>query len=541
MLEEKSVKHWLKRKVKFTEALLVAFLITGGIAGAEESIHYHSTNDNGIHTSENYNNDGAKAKNAVVIGIGSTSDGVNSIVLGNNTKVTKNTKNPEDDNSSVVVGNNLDVDGVHNVIVGTDYHNYDQKFTKINGDHNAVLGTGNLIGYTAKQNGNSWSYTKSENRYDQNTVVGMNNTVNTNGNTVLGSSNEIKNNGSVISVGSGNVVGGTIINDSGKEEGVGLRSGVFGHDSSVSHNEAFVFGNESKATAMEAYVLGNSSENTGKNSIVLGNYAKNESIGGSILGSHAENHGEWGTALGGCSNVTVDYGVALGAFSTANTSSGIAGYDPSGNSADNSSTWRSTLAAVSIGDSKEGYTRQITNVAAGTEDTDVVNVAQLKALKTGVQEEITEVKKISEILQSSVREVHSESKRIGALSSALAALNPMEYDPMKPNQVLAGVGSYKNSQAVAVGMSHHFNENLRVQAGVSVSEGRRTESMVNLGLAWKIGKDDRDDSYNKYKEGPISSIYVLQDEVIFLKQANQKKDKEIDELKMLVKKLMSEK
>ena len=885
-----------------TDAVNVAQLkkVKDSINTAVENskIHYYSVNDDNNHV-ENYNNDGAKAKNAVVIGIGSTSNGVNSTVLGNDIKLTGD-KNGR--NNSIVVGHHIEADGTHNAIFATDYNNDDNKTTHVFGEQNTVLGVGNLVGWTAEKDpsdatNTKWIYTKNTSGSDQNTVVGMNNTVNTNGNTVLGSSNEIRNNGSVISIGSGNVVGGTIINESGNEEGVGLRSGVFGHDSSVSHNEAFVFGNESKATAMEAYVLGNSSENTGKNSIVLGNYAKNESIGGSILGSHAENHGEWGTALGGCSNVTVDYGVALGAFSTANTSSGIAGYDPSGNSADNSSVWNSSLAAVSIGDSKEGYTRQITNVAAGTEDTDVVNVAQLKSLGkkvetdyakvdasnlsdqnvtswktklgvsdltstlltykangtgerkvslatglnftngenttasidangvvkydvnkelknmtsiagkegegkisfgkdaknnnptvnvnnsriTGVANAIdkmdavnkgqldtaineavkqakadinvkgedgisvqrtkdtftvsldkktkatlakvgtgkieennqntvtgdtvykaikdlkgdisaakTEVKgseqievvkeatsdghdlykvkakteelkvkdgkiekptkekalvtagniakvieeteltttvksgsknitveekkignnteytmdlakdisvdsikigdkisisksginagkqkitnvadgkadsdaanmkqlrkveenakkdaeKLGNAINHNAQKIHDLKKEVGnvgALSSAMAALNPMEYDPMKPNQVLAGVGSYKNSQAVAVGMSHHFNENLRVQAGVSFSEGRKTESMVNLGLAWKIGKDDRDDSYNKYKEGPISSIYVLQDEVIFLKQANQKKDKEIDELKMLVKKLMSEK
>ena len=112
---------------------------------------------------------------------------------------------------------------------------------------------------------------------------------------------------------------------------------------------------------------------------------------------------------------------------------------------------------------------------------------------------------------------------------------------MKPNQVLAGVGSYKNSQAVAVGMSHHFNENLRVQAGVSVSEGRKTESMVNLGLAWKIGKDDRDDSYNKYKEGPISSIYVMQDEMKQVMEENKNLKSEVEEMKKQLQTLIKQK
>ncbi|KXA14084.1 Hep/Hag repeat protein, partial [Fusobacterium equinum] len=379
-----------------TDAVNVAQLkkVKDSINTAVENskIHYYSVNDDNNHV-ENYNNDGAKAKNAVVIGIGSTSNGVNSTVLGNDIKLTGD-KNGR--NNSIVVGHHIEADGTHNAIFATDYNNDDNKTTHVFGEQNTVLGVGNLVGWTAEKDpsdatNTKWIYTKNTSGSDQNTVVGMNNTVNTNGNTVLGSSNEIRNNGSVISIGSGNVVGGTIINESGNEEGVGLRSGVFGHDSSVSHNEAFVFGNESKATAMEAYVLGNSSENTGGNSIVLGNYAKNESIGGSILGSYAENHGEWGTALGGCSNVTVDHGVALGAFSTANTSSGIAGYDPSGNSADNSSVWNSSLAAVSIGDSKEGYTRQITNLAAGTEDTDAVNVAQLKSLGKKVETDYAKV------------------------------------------------------------------------------------------------------------------------------------------------------
>ena len=137
--------------------------------------------------------------------------------------------------------------------------------------------------------------------------------------------------------------------------------------------------------------------------------------------------------------------------------------------------------------------------------------------------------------------VRSESRKIGSLGAAMAALNPMEYDPMKPNQVLAGVGSYKNSQAVAVGMSHHFNENLRVQAGVSVSQGRRTESMVNLGLAWKIGKDDRDDSYNKYKEGPISSIYVMQDEMKQVMEENKNLKSEVEEMKKQLQTLIKQK
>ena len=93
--------------------------------------------------------------------------------------------------------------------------------------------------------------------------------------------------------------------------------------------------------------------------------------------------------LGYNTDVTQSGGVALGAEAVANTASGVAGYDPSTKAAstDTTSTWKSTLAAVSVGDSTDSAnvkTRQITNVAAGTVDTDAVNVAQLKNLATRV-------------------------------------------------------------------------------------------------------------------------------------------------------------
>lgn len=85
-------------------------------------------------------------------------------------------------------------------------------------------------------------------------------------------------------------------------------------------------------------------------------------------------------AIGVSSSAAVKNGVAIGAFSKADTAAGVSGYDPSTKAAstDTSAAWRSTVSAVSVGDKTEGYTRQITNVAAGATDTDAVNVAQLK-------------------------------------------------------------------------------------------------------------------------------------------------------------------
>ncbi|WP_298014671.1 ESPR-type extended signal peptide-containing protein [uncultured Megasphaera sp.] len=97
-------------------------------------------------------------------------------------------------------------------------------------------------------------------------------------------------------------------------------------------------------------------------------------------------------AIGSNANATVDGGVALGSGSVASVASGVAGYDPKTNAASttDSATWKSTLAAVSVGVPTDGgaatATRQITGVAAGMQDTDAVNVAQLKASKVNLKE-----------------------------------------------------------------------------------------------------------------------------------------------------------
>ena len=88
-------------------------------------------------------------------------------------------------------------------------------------------------------------------------------------------------------------------------------------------------------------------------------------------------------AIGVSSSAAVKNGVAIGAFSKADTAAGVSGYDPSTKAAstDTSAAWRSTVSAASVGDKTKGYTRQITNVAAGTQDIDAVNVAQLKKVQ----------------------------------------------------------------------------------------------------------------------------------------------------------------
>ena len=102
-------------------------------------------------------------------------------------------------------------------------------------------------------------------------------------------------------------------------------------------------------------------------------------IGTSATEKDADN----AVAIGVSSSAAVKDGVDIGAFSKADTAAGVSGYDPSTKAAstDTSAAWRSTVSAASVGDKTKGYTRQITGVAAGSEDTDAVNVAQLKKVE----------------------------------------------------------------------------------------------------------------------------------------------------------------
>ena len=324
---------------------------------ASSGVHYYSVKSDKTEAGSNYVNDGAKAEDSLVAGINSTTEGVNSTVLGNNNKLTgvKNGKN-----NSIVAGQGLTVEGTHNAVFGTDYANYDHKETKVYGEANTVLGVGNLVGYTAAKDSadpTKWIYTKNSSGSDQNVVVGMQNTAN-GGSVVVGTSSVSDNLG--ISLGHGNTIIG--MGNDGGQRGVAV-----GSDLTVKGEEAVAIGGNSEATADWT--------------IAMGSKAKAEK--------------ETAMAFGYKSHAKVYHGVALGAWSVANTEAGVSGYDPSTKAASTETVnaWKSVLGAVSVGDKTNGYTRQITNVAAGAEDTDAVNVAQLKALGTKVGNTATEAGK----------------------------------------------------------------------------------------------------------------------------------------------------
>ena len=118
--------------------------------------------------------------------------------------------------------------------------------------------------------------------------------------------------------------------------------------------------------------------------------------------------------------------------------------------------------------------------------------------------------------------VSRQVNQTGAHAAALAAMNPLSYDPLKKSQVMAGYGAYKGNSALALGVAHYANEDTLFNVGVSVGNG---ENMVNAGITYRFGGEDSMIP-ERYKGGPISSVYVMQDEITALKAENARKDAE---------------
>ncbi len=339
-------------------------------AAAEGSVHYLSVKSSETGEGSNYKNDGAKAKGSIVLGVRSSSEGINGVVVGNDNKLT-GTKN--DQNNSVVIGTGLNVDGVHNIVVGTNYENYDQKETKVKGEQNTVIGNGNLVGYTAVKDpddATKWKYTEvSTSGSDQNVVVGSCNTAN--GSSVaVGTSLEVENLGRAF--GSGNKV-------IGSDNGGGQWGLALGSNNTVKGEMAVSVGTGTNASGDYTVAIGSEAKTNETNSIAMGYQAETVKAWSTAIGSNAKTEGTASTAVGGFgTSATVDYGAAFGSYSVSQRAKGVAGYLANGQK---TMAWESNLGAFSVGDDVTGYSRQITGVAAGTNDTDAVNVAQLKAIE----------------------------------------------------------------------------------------------------------------------------------------------------------------
>ena len=181
-----------------------------------------------------------------------------------------------------------------------------------------------------------------------------------------------------------------------------------------------------------------------------------------------------------------------------------------------------TPANVSINSNLDMGGHRITGVGPAEKPTDAVNKQQVDQALRG----------LTGMADNAARQYASKA---GANAAALAALKPIQYDPLEPTQIMAGVGNYKSQTAVALGMAHYTNENTMFNIGISLDSH---DNMVNAGITHKFGYSPEKKAIpDRYKGGPISSIYVMQDEMQALLAKDQEKDaiisKQADELDVL--------
>lgn len=352
-------------------------------------------------------------------------------------------------------------------------------------------------------------------------ITGVANRVaNSNGALVYGAGNEITNSSASFStpgesatsakdfadklktaVTSSNGAGATMAFGGGNKADYTLRTSMIGVNNTVTgvrgdqskDNLALGVGNTGTKVQHMTVIGSKNTVSDAKNTIIVGD---NRTITGAnntvIIGS--SDNGTTTTvhdavAIGHNTDVSTEGGVALGSGSKATVAAGAVGYDILTNapSTDTSATWKSTASAVSVGDVANGVTRQITSVAAGTNDTDAVNVAQLKRLHDMISVNAYNTVNVQGDVTNLKKDVSRLDKRVNkavAGSAALAALHPLDFDPDAKWDFAAGYGHYHNGNAAALGAFYRPNEDVQLSVGSTIGNG---ETVVNAGLSVKVG------------------------------------------------------
>ena len=273
-------------------------------------------------------------------------------------------------------------------------------------------------------------------------------------------------------------VNNTVTGVRGDQSKDNLALGVGNTATNVQHMTA-IGSKNTVSDAKNTIIVGDNRTVTGANNTVI--------IGSSDNGTTTVVHDA--VALGHNTDVSTEGGVALGSGSKATVAAGAVGYDILTNapSTDTSATWKSTASAVSVGDVANGVTRQITSVAAGTNDTDAVNVAQLKRLHDMISVNAYNTVNVQGDVTNLKKDVSRLDKRVNkavAGSAALAALHPLDFDPDAKWDFAAGYGHYHNGNAAALGAFYRPNEDVQLSVGSTLGNG---ETVVNAGLSVKVG------------------------------------------------------
>ena len=434
---------------------------------------------------------GASAvKDSVAIGNGASvvvgSNGVSGVALGNKahagykgTSLGSNAISGRE--GTTLVGANTNSGSLYTTVVGTD--------SVINSSGVKYLGMVNVQGATA-------------------TVVGSKNTVdNNNGlvysgvaNNVMGSANTIEGSNGVTIQGTGNkvtdaykdmgitlgeaysiykgnysalakkqsgaiaVVGGAnTVSKQTDSTVIGFGNTVAGDADNISHDVFLAGSRNNLSKVSDSIVMGNDNTISDRSNVISFGHKNTISASNAV-------------AIGNGASVSVEGGVALGVGSVASTAAGALGYGADGKT---DATWQATKGAVSVGGN--GVTRQITNVAAGTEDTDAVNVAQLKNTNQridGVENQVINN-------TNRINKLGSRVNKVGAGAAALAALHPMDFDPDDKLTFSAGYGNYGGENAAAIGAYYRPDEKVMFSVAGTVGNG---ENMVNAGVSFALDR-----------------------------------------------------
>lgn len=273
-------------------------------------------------------------------------------------------------------------------------------------------------------------------------------------------------------------VNNTVTGVRGDQSKDNLALGVGNTATNVQHMTA-IGSKNTVSNAKNTVIVGDNRAVTGANNVVI--------IGSSDAATTTTVNDA--VAVGHNTEVFTVGGAAIGSSSKATVAAGAVGYDILTNapSTDTSATWKSTASAVSVGDVANGVTRQITSVAAGTNDTDAVNVAQLKRLHDMISVNTYNTVNVQGDVTNLKKDVSHLDKRVNkavAGSAALAALHPLDFDPDAKWDFAAGYGHYHNGNAAALGAFYRPNEDVQLSVGSTVGNG---ETVVNAGLSVKVG------------------------------------------------------
>ena len=364
----------------------------------------------GAYASGNYStafgtNATATAGGAMAFGTAALASGRASIAFGVSSQATGV--------SSVALGSVASSDGVGSVAVGLQ--------SQASADGTVALGVQSQAkGHSAVAIGNAAQATG-----EQSISIGSGNQVSGKGSGAIGGSTTTTLYDTTTGVQTSDATGATVISGDGtyslgnqnkgnKDEGIAASdTGIFGNNNAIAGKKT------DAVSGIRIIGNNNTTTETASGAMIVGNAAKVSAANALALGNSTNVSGVNGIAIGNNANASIDDGVALGSGSVTSVQQGVVGYDPSAGTtraADTSTpVWKSTAAAVAIGDKASGLTRQITGLAAGTQDTDAVNVAQLKSLGTSTS---TSLSSLSSSTSTGLSSINSDLISLSSSASS---------------------------------------------------------------------------------------------------------------------------